>query len=321
MTVCVFGSLNMDLVIRTLKLPLAGETVRGHGFELIPGGKGANQAVALARQGIAVEMVGRVGHDSYGNQLLDHLDAESIGLDGVVLDPAASSGLALITVADNGENHIVLAAGANGRVNLTDVERLKPLLGQGPSHSAKTRAKFLMLQLEVPLPAVLAAAKAAKAIGIPVILDPAPALGMLPEDFYGLVDIITPNQLEAARIAGFPVTTLQDAQGAARTIQKRGIPEVVVTLGEAGACCATKDAVLTIPPFKVRTVDTTASGDAFNGAMVAALCQGRSLYEACVWGNGAGALAATRQGTLRSLPNAAELEDFLSRHGANIDLD
>lgn len=312
MSVCVFGSLNMDLVVRTVKLPLAGETVRGHDFEAIPGGKGANQAVALARQGLAVEMVGRVGHDSYGTQLLDYLEAESVGLDGVVLDPSVPSGLALITVAESGDNQIVLAAGANGRVELTDVERLKPLLSQ---------AKFLLLQLEVPLAAVIAAAKAAKASGLRVVLDPAPALGMLPRALCEGVDIITPNQLEAGRLAGFPVTTLEDALGAARVLQKRGIPEVVVTLGEAGAVCATPDAVLVVPPFKVHPVDTTAAGDAFNGAMVAALYQGRSLYEACVWGNGAGALAATRPGALRSLPHADELEEFLRRNAATTALD
>ena len=307
MSICVFGSLNMDMLMGVVKLPLPGETVRSKSYELLAGGKGGNQAIAVARQNVPVQMVGRVGYDDYGNRLLDSLEKESIGVDGVVLDTQASTGLAVIAVADTGENQIILSAGANGNMGPDDVARLKPLL---------PKTKYLMLQLEVPLKTVTEAAKAAKEAGVKVILDPAPATAIANEELFELVDIITPNQTEANRLCSFPVLTPQDALSAAKAIQKRGIPEVVVTLGEHGSFCATADAAIAVPPYRVTALDTTACGDAFNGAMVAALYQGRSFFEACQWGNAAGALTATRPGTQISIPHHFELEGFLSEHAA-----
>ncbi|NJN29831.1 MAG: ribokinase [Synechococcales cyanobacterium RM1_1_8] len=308
MTVCVFGSLNLDLVMRVVKLPSPGETLRSHRVERFAGGKGGNQATAVARQGVAVEMVGRLGQDSEGQILLDRLKTEGIGVGGVMVDPEAFTGMAAIAVAEGGENHIILSEGANGRMGLADVERLKPLLA---------KAKYLMLQLEIPLKTAIAAAKAAKAAGVKVILDPSPAMAIAHTELFSLVDIITPNQVEANRLCGFPVLTPADGLSAARFLQQRGVPGVVVTLGEAGAACATADVLLSVPPYRVTAVDTTACGDAFNGAMVAALHQGRSLYEACQWGNAAGALTATRPGTQIAMPHDYELEGFLSKHAAN----
>ncbi len=310
MTICVFGSLNMDMVMGVVKLPLPGETVRSKHYERLAGGKGGNQAIAVARQNVPVQMVGRVGYDSYGNTLLDSLEKESIGIDGVVLDTNATTGLAIVAVADSGENHIILSTGANGNMGLDDVERLKPLL---------LNSKYLMLQLEIPLKTATAAAEAAKEAGVKVILDPAPAQAIANEKLFGLVDIITPNQIEASRLCGFPVISPSDALSAAKAIQKRGIPEVVVTLGEHGSFCATANAAMAVPPYKVTALDTTACGDAFNGAMVAALYQGRSFFEACQWGNAAGALTALRPGTQISIPHHFELEGFLSQHAAQAD--
>ena len=310
MTICVFGSLNMDMVMRMVKLPIPGETVRSKDYELLAGGKGGNQAIAVARQQVPVQMVGRVGYDSYGNTLLDKLETEGIGVDGIVMDTKATSGLAIIAVSDTGENHIILSAGANANMGMEDVARLKPLL---------PKSKYLMLQLEIPLKTATAAAKAAKEAGVKVILDPAPATAIANEELFGLVDIITPNQIEAGRLCGFPVLSPSDALSAAKAIQKRGIPEVVVTLGEHGSFCATADAALAVPPYRVTALDTTACGDAFNGAMVAALYQGRSFFEACQWGNAAGALTALRPGTQVSIPHHFELEGFLSQHAAQTD--
>lgn len=307
MTVCVFGSLNMDMVMGVVKLPLPGETVRSKNYELLAGGKGGNQAIAVARQNVPVQMVGRVGYDSYGNRLLDSMEKEGIGVDGIVMDTQASTGIAVVTVADTGENHIILSAGANGNMGLDDVARLKPLLA---------KSKYLMLQLEIPLKTVTAAAKAAKEAGVKVILDPAPAQAIAHEELFKLVDIITPNQIEASRLCGFPVLNPSDGLSAAKAIQRRGIPEVVVTLGEHGSFCATANAAMAVPPYRVTALDTTACGDAFNGAMVAALYQGRSFFEACQWGNAAGALTATRPGTQVSIPHHFELEGFLSQHAA-----
>jgi len=307
MAICVFGSLNIDMVMGVVKLPLPGETVRSRSYELFAGGKGGNQAIAVARQNVPVQMVGRVGYDSHGNTLLDSMEKESIGVDGIVLDTDATTGLAVITVSEGGENNIILSAGANGRMGLDDVERLKPLL-------PKTR--YLMLQLEIPLKTATAAAKAAKEAGVKVILDPSPAAAIANEELFSFVDILTPNQTEAGRLCSFPVLTPQDGLSAAKALQKRGIPEVVVTMGEAGSFCATADAAIAVPPYKVAALDTTACGDAFNGAMVAALYQGRSFFEACQWGNAAGALTAIRPGTQVAIPHHFELEGFLSQHAA-----
>ncbi|MGJ3251831.1 MAG: ribokinase [Elainellaceae cyanobacterium] len=187
MTVIVFGSINMDLVALSPRLPMPGETIVGHQFETIPGGKGANQAVAVARLGIPTQMVGRVGGDSFGHELIAKLHESGVGCDRIVIDSETTSGIAVIEVDDQGENHIVIISGANGRFDATDIERLRAIL---------PGARALMLQLEIPLPSVVAAAHAAH-VGVPVILDPAPARADVPPDLYPLIDVLTPNQIES----------------------------------------------------------------------------------------------------------------------------
>ena len=307
--VIVFGSINMDLVTRTPRLPRAGETLQGYEFFTAAGGKGANQAVAAARLGISTQMVGRVGNDDFGHQLRDGLQAAGVHTDQVLLDDNASSGVAVIAVDDAGENNIIIIAGTNGRVNQDDVERLTDLL---PSAAA------LLLQLEVPIPAVLIAAQAAQKASVPVILDPAPAREDIPAELYSLVDIITPNEVEATQLVGFPVDGQETASKAAAKLQQRGIVTVIIKLGAQGVFCATASETFFVPAFSVQAVDTVAAGDAFNGGLAAALAEGLPLRQAVLWGAAAGALSATKVGAQPSLPDRETFRRFLKERNVEI---
>lgn len=298
MTVLVFGSINMDLVARTPRLPMPGETLQGHSFATIPGGKGANQAVAAARLGAPTHMVGRVGGDEFGQMLLASLQGAGVRGDRIYVDDSTSSGIAVIEVDDAGENRIIIIAGANGQVGDADIERLSTLLLQ---------ASVLLLQLEIPIPAILAAAQAAQAAGVCVILDPAPVQPDLPAPLYPLIDILTPNQIEASQLVGFPVIDAHGAAHAATILRQRGVGTVIVKLGAHGALCATADDTFLVPAFEVTAVDTTAAGDAFNGGLAAALADGLSLRQAVLWGSAAGALSVTQAGAQPSLPTRDRL--------------
>ncbi len=303
--IIVFGSINMDLVAKTPRLPVAGETLQGYEFFTAPGGKGANQTVAAARLGVPTQMVGRVGGDEFGRQLLVGLQAAGVQTDGVLVDEATSSGVAVITVDDAGENNIIIIAGANGRLNETDVERLSSRL---PGAAA------LLMQFEIPMPVVQLAAQAAHSAGVPVILDPAPVRDV-PTELYPLVDIITPNQLEASGLVGFPVDGQETAAKASAELRQRGVGTVIVKLGAQGVFCATAEETFFVPAFSVQAVDTVAAGDAFNGALAVALAEGRPMREAVVWGAAAGAISATKAGAQPSLPNRETFEAFLQERG------
>jgi len=302
MSVLVFGSINMDLVARTPRLPKPGETLTGHSFETVPGGKGANQAVAVARLGVPVQMVGRVGADEFGTTLLEGLKQDGVGCDRLFTDNSTHSGVAIIAVEDAGENHIIVIPGANGGVDQSDVSRLQESFAQH---------QLLLLQLEIPLEVVVAAAQAAQRAGLTVILDPAPARSDLPAVLYPAVDILTPNQVEATQLVGFPVTDLESAAKAATVLQARGVRMVIVKLGKQGALCATPDATFHVPPFPVEAVDTVAAGDAFNGGLAAALAEGLDLPAATQQAAAVAALSVTQAGAQPSLPTRDQLEDFL----------
>lgn len=309
MAVLVFGSINMDLVTRVPRLPRPGETLTGYRFETVPGGKGANQAVAVARLGVPVQMVGRVGGDAFGQQLLDGLQADRVGCNGIQVDADTHSGVAAIAVDDHSENHIIVIPGANGQVNDTDVERLQTLLPQ---------ARVLLLQLEIPLPAVVAAARAAKQAGLTVILDPAPARSDLPEELYPLVDLLTPNQVEAGQLTGIEVQDESTAEQAAIALQNRGTPTIIVKLGRRGAFCRTARETFLIPSFPVQAVDTVAAGDAFNGGLAAALATGLPLPVATRQAAAVAALSVTKPGAQPSLPTGREVADFLKAQEARM---
>lgn len=302
-----FGSINMDLVATTPKLPIPGETILGSNFFTVPGGKGANQAVAMARLGVATYMVGRVGDDNFGNQLLQTLKTAGVNTENVFVDKNISSGVALISVDDRGENQILVVPGANGRVDKTDVENLNSLL---------PTCRVLLMQFEIPLPSILLAAQAAKSLGVKVILDPAPVLKEIPVELYGLVDIITPNQTEITQLVGFPVIDEGTATKATSILLQRGVGCAIAKLGVKGVVCATKEETFFVPAFPVDTVDTVAAGDAFNGGLAAAIVEDIPLRQAVVWGCAAGAIAATKSGAQSSMPTKEELINFLQARGA-----
>ncbi len=307
MSIIVFGSINIDLVATVHRLPVAGETLLGRNFFQVPGGKGANQAVALAKLSIPTQMVGCVGADSFGTELVNQLQASGVQTDHILVDKTVSSGVAIIAVDDAGENQIIVIPGANGRVNPEDVEeRLLPLL---------STATTLLLQFEIPISTVIAAAKAARQAGVTVILDPAPANTNVPAELYLSVDIITPNEIEAEQLVGFAVDGRESAEKAATVLLQRGVKCALIKLGAKGVFCATPEESFFVPAFPVETVDTVAAGDAFNGALAAALFEGLSLHQAVVWGAAAGAMAATKPGAQPSLPDRVAFDRFLKERG------
>jgi len=291
----------MDLVARTPRFARAGETLIGSGFSTVPGGKGANQAVACARLGASVRMVGRVGQDSFGDTLLEGLRSNGVNVEAVVTMPG-SSGVAAIEVEDSGENHIIVIPGANAAVGAEDLERLDRAL-EG--------AAVLLLQLEVPLGSVLGAARLARAHGVPVMLDPAPAQD-LPPELYALCDLITPNASEAASLVGFALETETDVFKAGRELLSKGVREVLIKRGALGVTWMNAAGTRTLPALKVQAVDTVAAGDAFNGGLAAALAQGFSLEQALAWGLAAGALSVTKPGAQGSLPSRTEVRELLA---------
>ncbi len=293
----IVGSLNMDLVIRALRHPQPGETLTGSAFLTIPGGKGANQAVAAARLGADVTMIGKVGPDAFGDALRANLAAAGVDVEHVTRSSEAT-GVALITVSAAGENTIVLAPGANGTVTPEDVQACADIIGQ---------ADALLLQLEVPLPAVQAAAAIAAARGVPVILNPAPAQP-LPPVLLRHVTYLIPNEHEAALLAGGPA---DDAETLARRVQALGPRAVVVTLGAAGALVLDGDTAARVPSYPVTVVDSTAAGDAFVAAFGVALSEGQSPVAAAAWGCAAGALACTVLGAQPSLPRRAAVAQLV----------
>lgn len=302
MTVLVFGSINMDLVARTPRIPAVAETITGHEFFTAPGGKGANQAVAVARLGVPTKMVGRVGGDAFGPELRQNLESAGVDTSPVFTDTSVSSGVAIIAVDDQAQNNIIIIPGANGRVGAEDVQRLEQNL---------PGAKALLLQLEVPLEAVTAAAQLARQHGVTVMLDPAPARD-LPIELYAAVDVLTPNEVEAAQLVGFLVKTPAEADRAATVLRGRGVETVIIKMGALGVFYTQASGEKGfVPAFKVEAIDTVAAGDAFNGGLAAALVEGQPLATAIRWGAAAGALSATKRGAQPSMPGRAEFEEFL----------
>jgi ribokinase len=305
--IAVVGSLNMDLVVRAPRLPRPGETLSGGPFATYPGGKGANQAVAAARLGARVAMIGRVGDDAFGRELLAGLAADGVDTAAVLATPHTSSGVALIAVEDGGQNMIVIAPGANAALAVADVEAAAALLGA---------CRVLLLQLESPLPAVTRAAQIARAAGATVILNPAPApAGPLPADLLAAVDYIVPNETEAAAL--LDGQTSGGPRDQARSLRELlDVPAAVVTIGRRGAAMADATGATLQPAFPVQAVDATAAGDAFIGGFAAALVAGLAPADALRWGCAAGALAATRPGAQASLPSRAELLALLGEQRA-----
>lgn len=297
--VVIVGSLNMDLVTRAPRLPRAGETLAGQSFVTVPGGKGANQAVAAARLGASVAMVGCVGDDAYGEQLRTALLAEGIDCQAVTPVSGESTGVALIVVDDSSQNAIVIVAGGNGHVTASVVDSFDALL---------SGAEVIICQLEVPLDTVGHVLKRGHELGKTVILNPAPASGPLPAEWFAWIDYLIPNESEATALTGLPVDSTASADAAASALLKAGVSKVIVTLGEQGALFASASRSEHFPAPKVQPVDTTAAGDTFVGGFAAALADGKSESDAIRFGQVAAALSVTRSGAQPSIPTFAEVQ-------------
>lgn len=299
--IVVLGSLNMDLVVRVPHLPQPGETIAGHSFAQVPGGKGANQAVAMSRLGARVRMVGRVGEDAYGTQLVESLTSAGVDAGMVARTAGVSTGLALIFVDDPGENVIVLEPGANQRLTPDDVRAMSAVL-QG--------ADALLLQLEVPLDTVLQAAQVAHGSGVRVVLNAAPARP-LPDALLALVDVLIVNERELALISG----SRGGHEEAARLLLARGPLSVLVTLGREGSLLVAHEGTTYMPAYAVEAADTTAAGDAFTGAYVVALLDGYDPRTCLRFASAAAAIKVTRHGAQPGLPSRPEVEAFLEANG------
>lgn len=291
----------MDLMVRCAHLPVPGETIIADSSAEIPGGKGANQAVAAARADGEVTMIGRVGDDAFAGRLLENLLRANIGTGNVIETEHSASGIAVVVVEESGENAIVVVPGANGRVTPEDVDAAVDTI---------RNSDILLLQLEIPLDAVRVAIAIATEASVRVILDPAPMPSSLPEQILN-VDIICPNQSEASAIVGRPVNTIDDARGCVSRLHDRGAKNVIITLGGDGAVVSDGGSVVWIEPFRITPVDTTAAGDAFAGALAVRLAEGSSLIEAARFAAAAGAIAATRVGAQPGMPTRSEIEQLL----------
>ncbi len=299
--ITVVGSLNMDLVVRAPHLPVPGETVIGSDFRTIPGGKGANQAVAAARLGAQVTMIGRVGDDDFGRAQLRNLNELGVDTTHVIVDREAATGIALITLDASGQNTIVLASGANMRLTREDINA---------AQDAIVQSDVLVLQLESPLEVVTHAIDMAHAEGVKVILNPAPARP-LPNETLAKLDYLIPNESETALLTGIEVADLDSAREATERLHEEGVGTVILTLGARGAFLARAEESVHVPGYNVEVVDTTAAGDAFVGGFAVALAEDRDPIEAVRFANAAGALAVTKLGAQPSLPTRSEVETFL----------
>ena len=297
--IVVVGSINMDLVTRTPRIPLAGQTLTGTGFVTTPGGKGANQAVAAARLGYPVQMIGKVGEDVFGQALLDNLAHAGVGASAVER-VAGPSGVAPILVADNGENSIVVVPGANGEVDCASIDR----------HSALIRSAGMVLcQLELPLETVSHVLALCSEAGVPVMLDPAPA-APLPEAIWSQVTWFTPNETEAALYVGDELAE----EDSAKRLLGRGLRGVVLKRGSKGAYVAVAGGKAAwVRPFPVEAVDTVGAGDCFNGAFAVALLEGLDPFAAASFASAAAAISVTRRGAQASMPTRAEVDAFLAK--------
>jgi len=297
-TICVVGSINLDMNAYVERFPRPGETLHGHRFTTGYGGKGANQAVMAARLGSIVSMVGRVGDDIFGQDMRRNLAGEGIHTDFVFESKGVSSGVAVITIEESGQNNIVVIAGANGLVTPEDVQQAQPAI---------TGAQVLLCQMEVPMAANLAALRAARTAGVTTIFNSAPVSSEVPEEVYQLADIFCPNESEAELLTGIAVHTLDDARLAAGVILERGAKSALITLGARGALYVTDATDVHIPATPVTAVDTTGAGDAFVGSLAYFLAEGRPIEQAIARANAIAAISVQTPGTQASYPRRDQL--------------
>jgi len=301
--IVIIGSSNTDMIVQTPHIPRPGETILGGTFNTAAGGKGANQAVACARAGGKVTFIARVGNDMFGEQALQGFRQDGINVDFVTKDENAPSGVALIIVDNQGENSIAVASGANSNLSVSDV--------QGAAEVIRS-AGLVLMQLEIPLETIAAAANIATENNVPVILNPAPAQS-LGDALLQNITILTPNETEAEMLTGIGARNEADAHKAAQALHDKGVTTVIITLGAAGAYVLGNDFQGLVPGFQVDPVDTTAAGDTFNGTLAVALVEGMPLDEAVAFANAAAALSVTMLGAQPSAPHRKTIEQFLKK--------
>ena len=306
MGITVLGSLNMDFVVAVEHLPAPGQTILGRDFQMLPGGKGANQACAagkLGGDGVITRMIGRVGYDVFGDHLKASLSAAGVDVSLVHATRSQPTGVALIWVDRTGQNSIVVASGANHALLASDVEAMRPVF---------RATRFALFQLETPIDVVAAAMKMARTEGARTILDPAPAR-TLPAEMLAAVDVLTPNETEASTLLGVPPgrVSKEDAPQLARLLRALGPQTVVLKLGDQGCFCLDGDAAIYSPAFSVEARDATAAGDVFNAAFAVALAEDRPVDEALRFANAAAAISVMRVGAQASVPARSEVDEFL----------
>ncbi len=299
--ILVIGSLNADLVVRAPRFPSPGETIQGENLITIPGGKGANQAVASARLGAQVAMIGRVGTDAFGSTLINNLEQNKVETDRIITDGSSATGTAVIVVDPQGQNSIILSPGANAKVTPSDI-----------SPGSFSDYRLLLLQLEIPIETVIHSANLAREKGLLILLNPAPAYN-LPDDLLRTADYILPNETELGLLTGKPVNDLASVGTAGLSLLARGAKNIIITLGAQGALIVNKDGVNLIPSYKVNVVDTTAAGDAFIGGLAVGLLNGKSLEDAVQYACACGALAVTKFGAQPSLPTAEDVNEIINK--------
>lgn len=293
----VIGSCNTDMVVKSDRLPVPGETVLGGAFMMNPGGKGANQAVTVARMGGNTTFISKTGNDLFGRQSVEMYSEENINTDFIFSDPNLPSGVALIMVDNNGENCIVVASGANASLSTQDIDKAKEVIES---------ADFLLMQLEIPIETVEYAAKMAYKKGIKVILNPAPA-AFLSNELLGCLYAIVPNNSEAEMLSGIKVFDWASAKQAADIISSKGVNVVVITLGSKGALIKDGENYFEIPVEKIKAIDTTAAGDTFCGAFCVGLSEGLSIQDAVRMANKAAGITVTREGAQAAIPYRKEI--------------
>ena len=301
--IIVIGSSNMDLVAKAPRIPVTGETLTGTDFFMVPGGKGANQAVAAAKLGAEVVFITKLGKDVFASELLENFKSVNINTQHIEQLNGVPSGIAVIAIDDKGQNMIIVVPGANGKLAPVDVDK---------AQSDIANAAVVVAQLEVPIETVEQAAKIANQNNIPFILDPAPAKP-LSDELLSRVDILTPNETEAEALTGIKVTDEKSADMAADALLAKGVKTVIVTLGEKGLLLATQGNKEMIPNHKVNAVDSTAAGDAFTGSLAYGLARGNSIKDAAVYANAVAAVSVTRYGAQPSMPRLKEVQEFFNQ--------
>lgn len=308
MAIVVFGSFVVDLTSRSHGLPLPGQTLLGRSFKMGAGGKGSNQAVAAHRAGADVTLVTKIGRDVFGQLAMDFYKNEGMNTRYILKDEKRETGVALIMVDEvSAQNEIVVVSGACGNFTLRDVDQVKSLIEQ---------SQWLLIQLEVNLDALYQVIDIAHQAGVRIVLNPAPA-AIIPDEVLSKVDIVTPNETEALVITGVNINNEADARMAADEFFRKGVKQVVITLGDMGAFASDGQRYELLPRLQVDAVDTTGAGDAFNGGFVMALDQGKDLFEALRYGNVTGALSVTKYGTAPSMPTRAEIDELYRKSYCN----